>query len=173
MGAYDPAMEPEAVAAVAELAARGVITEAWTPQAREAAARARKLHAVGDRVRSTQTGLRHMHGTVSKVDGGYVSVDWDKQSGQGRATQSTVLHDQLEPSARSHLGLNWDRAPGGKRYEASRGGHSFKVVRQNTAAGGPAWKAYHTDPRGGVKVIHKGDSHKAAMAAVNTYAAGH
>lgn len=37
--------------------------------------------------------------------------------------------------------LSWTKAPGGKRYNATTIHGAFRVVRQNTAAGAPRWRA--------------------------------
>lgn len=63
----------------------------------------------------------------------------------------------------------WKRAPGGKVYETEHRGHSMRLVAQNTAAGGPRWKAYYKNPRGEERIVAKGDELKSVRADATTH----
>jgi hypothetical protein len=58
----------------------------------------------------------------------------------------------------------WTSDPGGKVHRARIGRRDVRIVKQNTAAGGPRWKAYAKSQVGPERVVAKGESLRAAKA---------
>jgi hypothetical protein len=101
--------------------------------------------------------------------------DKDTQAAMGQHNLEQGVGPKQMPLGKTsdvEKALSWTKSPGGKNYSATLGRHQYHVVRQNTAAGGLRWHAYHTDPFGTQRMVHRGDDFKVARAAVEAHAAG-